>query len=131
LPNHKIVSLDVDILIPAAIPDLITEKDIKNVRAKLIVEGSNIPIKPKVEKILGKNGTLIVPDIIANAGGVISSYVEYIGGNEKQMFKMVEEKICKNTEIILKTSLKKNISPREAALEIAKERILKGQKKSC
>ncbi len=130
LPNHEIVSLNVDILVPAAIPDLILENDVMNVKAKLIVEGSNIPIKPELEKMLWENGTTIVPDIIANAGGVISSYVEYIGGNQKKMFKMVEEKISENTEIILKTSLKKGIYPRAAALEIAKKRVEQAKTKN-
>ncbi|MEM7819280.1 MAG: Glu/Leu/Phe/Val dehydrogenase [Candidatus Aenigmatarchaeota archaeon] len=125
LPNKDIISLNVDILIPAAVPNLIVANDVKNVKAKLIVEGSNIPIEPSVEKMLHNKGITIVPDFIANAGGVISSYVEYIGGTPKKMFEMVENKIKKNTKIVLEHATKNGITTRDAALEIAKSRVLK------
>ncbi len=71
------------------------------------------------KKILG------VPDFVANAGGVISSYAEYKGKNPDDMFKLVERKIKKNTDIVLKLAEKKNIKPRDAAMEIAKDRVIK------
>ena len=74
--------------------------------------------------LLHKKGVLVVPDFVANAGGVISSYVEYIGGDEKKMFKMVEEKIKKNTEMVLNLANKKKTYPRKAAMEIAEKRVL-------
>ena len=123
LPNQDIVKLDVDALITAAVPDLINDGNYKDVKAKLIVEGSNIPMKYDVEEKLHKKGVLIVPDFVANAGGVISSYVEYKGGTKQQMFKLVEQKINKNTELTLKRSEKDKISPRKAAMKIAMERI--------
>lgn len=125
LANTEIIKVPVDILVTAAVPDLIKSGDVEYVKAKLIAEGSNIPIKPDVEEYLHKKGILIIPDFVANAGGVISSYVEYIGGDEKQMFKMVEEKIKKNTRFVLEWSQKKWVKPRDSALEIAKERVLK------
>ncbi len=118
-----IVGMDVDILITAAVPDLIKVNDVDRIKAKIIVEGSNIPMTEEVEEILHKKEILIIPDIIANAGGVISSYVEYKGGSEAEMFRLVEEKIKKNTELILEESEKRNIKPRDAAVEIALERI--------
>jgi glutamate dehydrogenase/leucine dehydrogenase len=130
LTNKEIVYLDVDILVPAAIPNLIVASDIDKIKAKLIVEGSNIPIEPKIEAILHKKGILIVPDFVANAGGVISSYVETIGGTPEKMFKIVEEKITKNTKIVLEHADKEKITPRDAALEIAKRRVL-AKCKSC
>lgn len=125
LPSNLITSLDVDVLITAAIPDLIKVGDVKNVKAKLIVEGSNIPMDFETESLLRKKGTLVVPDFVANAGGVISSYVEYIGGTKEKMFKMVKEKVINNTKLILEHSVKRRITPRECAIEIAKERIMK------
>lgn len=125
LPNKEIVSLPVDILVPAAIPDLITAADVKNVKAKLIVEGSNIPATPDVEEMLHEKGVLVVPDFVANAGGVISSYVEYIGGTPKQMFELVEKKISNNTRIVLKT-MGDNL-PRNTALDLAKKRVRSGK----
>ena len=124
LKNHEIVNIDADILITAAIPDLIKSDDVNKMKFKLIVEGSNIPMSEETERILYKKGVLVIPDIIANAGGVISSYVEYKGGNEKEMFKLVEEKITKNVKHILELSKEEKIDTRDAALRIAKKRVL-------
>ena len=122
--SSKIIEVDADVLITAAIPDLIKSEDINKLKFKLIVEGSNIPMNEETERILYKKGILVIPDIIANAGGVISSYVEYKGGNEKEMFKLVEEKITKNVGHILELSKKEKIDTRDAALRIAQKRVL-------
>lgn len=129
LPAKEIINLEADVLITAAIPDLIKKDDIGKIKAKLIVEGSNIPMSAETEESLHKKGVLVVPDFVANAGGVISSYAEYKGKNPDQMFKLVEKKIRRNTEITLEKSRQKNIKPRDAAMEIAKERVLKAMEK--
>ena len=123
-----IVSANADILITAAIPNLVTAADVHNVKAKIVVEGSNIPMSVEMERILAEKGVLVVPDFVANAGGVISSYVEYIGGSEKEMFAMVEQKITKNTKAVLGHADAEKILPRDAGLAIAKERVLKACK---
>jgi len=125
LPNEKIFELPVDILIPAAMPDVINEKNVDKVQAKIVVEASNIPAKPEIEEILHKRGILVVPDFVANAGGVISSYAEYRGYDEKKAFELIEKKIIKNTKLILRRAKKLNVKPRDVALEIAKERVFK------
>ena len=125
LPSEDIINVDCDVLVTAAIPDLIKAGDVDRVKAKMIVEGSNIPMTPEVEGLFHKKGVLVIPDFVANAGGVISSYVEYIGGNEKQMFEMVKKKIMKNTKLVLDKSKKNKCLPRDVALEIAKERVRK------
>ncbi len=124
LSSHDLISLPVDILITAAIPDVIKLGEEKSVKAKLIVEGSNIPMAYKVEDNLAKRGVLVVPDFVANAGGVISSYVEYIGGTPEKMFKLVEQKVSHNTKLVLETAKKKHLRPREAAIKICRERVL-------
>lgn len=129
LPNEKIFELPVDVLIPAALGDVIHEKNWKNVKAKIIVEGANIPIRPEIENNLSDRGVLIVPDFVANAGGVISSYVEYISGTPEQMFKEVEGRVKKNTKLVLEKAAKEKIYPRDAALDIAKERVRAAMKK--
>ena len=123
LSNKEIINLPVDILIPAAVPNLIIVGDVDSIKAKLIVEGSNIPIEPGVEELLHKKGILVVPDFVANAGGVISSYVEYIGGTPKKMFGMVEKKIKNNTRLVLK-GVNPDNTPRAVAMNIAKKRVL-------
>ena len=111
-------------------PTIINIGDVPNIKAKLIAEGSNIPIKPEVEEALYRKGILVVPDIVANAGGVISSYVEHKKGTEDEMFKMIKKKINKNTKVVLDESEKRKLKPRDTAMEIAKERVVE-QCKIC
>jgi len=125
--DKSIIEIDADILVTAAVPDLIKEGDVDGLKFKLIVEGSNIPISSNVEEMCYKKGILVIPDFVANAGGVISSYVEYTNGTAEEMFKMVEEKIIKNTKIILENAKSKSIMPRQSAMEIAKQRIKRGE----
>ncbi len=122
LSINEIISLPADVLIPAAVPDLIRIENVDKIKAKLIVEGSNIPIRQHVEGLLSKKKILVVPDLIANAGGVISSYVEYIQGSEQQMFRLVEKKIRTNTLQVLK-SMGSDMCARCAALNLAKKRV--------
>jgi len=128
LSTEKLFELPVDILIPGARPNVITYNNREKVRAKVIVEAANIPIPREVEEWFHKKGVLVVPDFVVNAGGVISSYVEYIGGNEEEMFKIVREKVRHNTELVLKRSKKEEKSPRSVALDVAKERVREGMK---
>ena len=123
LPCGRLFGLKIDVLIPGALPDVIHDDNYKKIKAKLIVEAANIPIHHDIEEKLHKRGVLIVPDVIANAGGVISSYAEYKGYNPRDMFKLVEEKITENVKLILKTAKKSKISPRKAAHRIALKRI--------
>ena len=122
-----IVSLEVDVLVPAAIPDLINESNKDSVKATLIVCGSNIAMTKEIEEELHEKGILVVPDFIANAGGVISSYVETINGTQSDMFKMVEKNIIENTKEVLEKSKEKGISPRKAGMEIAIQRVKNGK----
>lgn len=124
LKGEEIFELPVDILIPAATADVITKNNVDSIKAKIIVEAANIPIPHDIEKILHERGVLIVPDFVANAGGVISSYVEHINGTPEQMFKLVEEKIKKNAKLVLDLAKKEKMNPREAAMKIAKERVI-------
>ncbi len=128
IAGEKIFELDVDVLIPAALPDVINKSNMDKVKARVIVEAANIPIPLDVEEELSK-GVLIVPDFVANAGGVISSYVEYIGESVDFMRKLVKEKLEKNTEEVLSEAKKLGISPREAGMKIAVERVKKAMEK--
>jgi glutamate dehydrogenase/leucine dehydrogenase len=93
----------------------------------MVVEAANIPVRPEMEEILQKRGILVVPDILANAGGVISSYAEYRGYNPKQMLKLVQRKIRRNTRTVLEYAEEKNTGLRDAAVNIAKERIIRAR----
>jgi len=123
LENKDLFGLDVDVLIPGARPYVIDENNVDKIKAKIIAEAANIPIKPEFEEKLHKKGIWIIPDFLCNAGGVISSYVEYIGGGEKEMFEIITEKINKNSALVLERAEKEKISPRKAGINIAKERL--------
>ena len=122
---ESILDVKADVLITAAKPELIKAGDVDRLKFKLIVEGSNIPMTIDAEELCHMKGILVIPDFVANAGGVINSYVEHIGGDEKGLFNMIEEKICKNTKLILDDAKSKRCLPRICALERAKERIRK------
>jgi len=125
MSGKKIIETKCDVLITAAIPDLIGKKDVSKIKAKLIVQGSNIAMSSEAEEMLHKKGVLIIPDFVANAGGVISSWAEYIGKKEKFMFKWVEKKITDNTNLVLKAAKRKKIKPRDAAMIIVEKRVSK------
>ncbi len=129
LTDPELFELPVDILIPGARPDVITDKNKGKVKAKLIVEAANIPMREETEEYFHQKGILIVPDFVANAGGVISSAVEFAGGNEQEMFKTVREKIRNNTKRVLERSTKDKVSPRKAATAIAREIVLTAMEK--
>jgi glutamate dehydrogenase/leucine dehydrogenase len=120
----SILSADADILITAAIPDLIKPKDVARLKFKLIVEGSNIPMAPETERSCHEKGILVVPDFVANAGGVISSYIEYKGGTEKEMFALVERRISENTRLVLREMKASGGTPRDAAVRLAMEKVM-------
>ncbi|MBU2100767.1 Glu/Leu/Phe/Val dehydrogenase, partial [Candidatus Micrarchaeota archaeon] len=130
LYDKELFELPVDVIITAAIPNVINSSNVEKVQAKLIVEGSNIPMRNHIERRLHEKGTWVIPDFVANAGGVISSYVEYLGGTEKEMFELVKEKIEKNTELVLKQAKEQEEYPRHVAREIAVERV-KDQCRKC
>jgi len=129
LNHEEIFELPVDVLVPASIPDVINEKNVDQVKAKIVIEAANIPATYEIERRLHERGILVVPDFVANAGGVISSYAEYMGENPERMFKLVEEKIVRNTTLVLKEAEKEKVTPREAALKIAQRRVKKAMEK--
>jgi glutamate dehydrogenase (NAD(P)+) len=127
-PKNKIApesfwSVPVDILIPASVTDVINEGNKKRIKAKIIVEAGNIVMREPIEREFSKRGILIVPDFVANAGGVISSYAEYRGYNPKQMFRLVERKIVSTTRLVLEHAEKQRVDPRTAAMEIAVAKV--------
>ncbi|MFH0889824.1 MAG: Glu/Leu/Phe/Val dehydrogenase [Candidatus Aenigmatarchaeota archaeon] len=131
LPNEKLFELDIDILIPSALPNVIHGNNVDKIKSKIIVEAANIPATPEIEAKLYENGVLVVPDFVANAGGVISSYAEYIGKNPEHMFNMVEKKIKKNTRLVLCEAKNKGVMPRNAAMALAVHRVKKAMEKKA
>jgi len=123
LGKEDLFGLPCDILIPAARPDCIHQNNMEGIQAKLILQGANIPATAEAETRLHQRGVLIVPDFIANAGGVTCASVEYHGGNESQALQDISQKIRRNTQEVLQRSQKEGIEPRQAAVDLARERV--------
>ncbi|HEY9205640.1 MAG TPA: Glu/Leu/Phe/Val dehydrogenase, partial [Candidatus Methanoperedens sp.] len=128
LKTSDLLMISTDIFIPAARPDVITEANSDVLDAKLVLEGANIPITENAEKMLHDRGILVVPDFVANAGGVITAAVEYHGGAETAAFNRIKSTIRRNTKDILDKVYSEKKYPRETAISIAKERVLHAMK---
>ncbi len=123
--QDAIISVPCDIWIPAARPDVITMDNVDELKTRLILQGANIPITLDAEKYLHEKSVVSVPDFIANAGGVICAAVEYAGGSQTQALDLIEEKVSTNTKAVLRSSQTTGSLPREAANQIALERVHK------
>jgi len=125
LDRDAVVDIECDIWIPAARPDVIHEDNVHRLRTRLVIEAANIPVTQGAEKILADRGILCVPDFIANAGGVICAAMEYHGASEAAALQSIEEKLRRNTRLVLEDAAKRHILPRQAAMELALARVKK------
>ena len=121
---EELVAVDCEVWIPAARPDVIREDNAGRMRTKVVAQGANIPATPIAEEILARTGVLVIPDFVANAGGVICAAVEYHGGSESQAMETIADKIRGNVTEVLTRARDDGILPRAAAMQIAKERVL-------
>ena len=131
--KDEIFEVDSDVFIPAAMGGVINEKTAPKLlehHVKIIVEAANIPTLPTADEYLNKNGIWIVPDFLANAGGVIGSFVEYQGRTEKEAFELIKYKISKNIKQVLAEAIMQRTkqgdgnvmgNPRKIATEIGKQ----------
>jgi glutamate dehydrogenase (NAD(P)+) len=118
LERDAVLDVECDIWIPAARPDVVREDNVGRLKARLILEGANIPVTSGAEQALHERGVLVIPDFIANAGGVICAAMEYRGATQAAAFAAIEEKIRANTSAVLDAVAATHASPRQAALEL-------------
>ena len=123
LERDAIIDIECDIWIPAARPDVINESNVQRLKTKLVVEGANIPFTVGAERTLHDKGVLVVPDFIANAGGVICAAMEYQGATQTAAFAAIEEKLRANTKQVLENARQHKLLPRDAAVQLATERV--------
>lgn len=129
IPIDKVVELDVDFLFPAALENEITEANAASVNAKIVVEGANGPTTPEADDILFEAGTFIVPDILANAGGVTVSYFEWLQNlrreywTEQEVNAKLEARMVKAFHEVYEISKKETVHMRTAAFMLAVGRI--------
>jgi len=121
--REAVLDMPCEIWVPAARPDVIRADNVERLRAKLVVQGANIPVTGAAEAALHASGILSIPDFIANAGGVICAAVEYHGGNETQAFQTIADKVRRNTERVLKAAKDGSLLPRAAAEALAERRL--------
>ena len=105
ITNEELLALDVDVLCPCALDGVINEKNMGNIRARTIVEGANGPLSPEASEYLSQNNVLIVPDILANGGGVVVSYFEWI--QDIAWLFWTEQEVRSKLKEIMVTSFKK------------------------
>ena len=129
--SDDILAMDTDVLIPAAKEDVITVKNANDIKAKLIVEGANGPTSSKADSIINEKGIVVVPDILANAGGVTVSYFEWV--QNRLGYKWTGERVNRRCDRILKdafekvykTAMKHKVSSRIAAYMVAIDKVAK------
>lgn len=129
ISNQELLEQDVDILVPAALENVIHPGNMKNIKAKIIIEMANGPVTQEAHEYLTKNGVLIIPDILANAGGVVVSYLEWVQG--KQGYWWSENEVNEKLETIMVSAFervwshakKQEISMKQSAFQTALMRI--------
>ncbi|MCR9252338.1 MAG: Glu/Leu/Phe/Val dehydrogenase [bacterium] len=127
----ELLLLDVDVLVPAAVEDVITVDNAHKIKAKLIVEGANGPTSAKADSMINEQGIMAVPDILANAGGVTVSYFEWV--QNRLGYKWTAERVNRRSDRIMKTSFQKvyetskkyDVSLRIAAYIVAIDKVSK------
>jgi glutamate dehydrogenase (NAD(P)+) len=129
ITNEELLLLDCDVLAPCALEQVITEENADKVKASIICEGANGPVTPSADAILEEKGVLILPDVLANAGGVVVSYFEWVQGLQEYFWKEVEVN-AKLNDIVSRafdetweTAQKRNLPMRVAAYGLAVERV--------
>ena len=129
LTNAELWPLEVDVLIPAALENQITVDNAPAIRAKIVTEGANGPTTPEAHKLLHERGVFVIPDILANSGGVTASYFEWVQDRYGYFWDLaevndrLEKKMCQAFESVLQTSLKYKVDLRTAAYIVAISRV--------
>jgi glutamate dehydrogenase (NAD(P)+) len=129
ITNDELLALDCDVLLPAALENVITEQNAEHIKAKVIIEGANGPTSARADAVLDRKGIFIVPDILANAGGVTVSYFEWVqdrGGyfwDEETVNQRLIQIMTQSFQAVLGVSKKYNVNMRIAAYTLAIDRV--------
>jgi len=129
ITNDELLELDVDVLVPAALEDQITAENADRIKAKLIVEGANGPTSYGADKILNDKGIMVIPDILANAGGVSVSYFEWVQNRlgyfwtEERVNRRADRIMKQAFETVYKASRKYKVDMRIAAYIVAIDKV--------
>ena len=129
ITNEDLLALECDVLVPAALENQLTRENANNVKAKIVVEGANGPTTQEGDEILNQNGVLVVPDILANSGGVIVSYLEWVQNLQREHWKVeqvntqLEQRITTSFNDVVQESRALGTNLRNAANALAVKRV--------
>ncbi len=129
ISNEDLLALDVDVLIPAALGGVITKDNVDRVRAPIIIEAANEPIRPDADDVLAARGTVVLPDVLANAGGVTVSYFEWVQNRQHYKWNLdrvrseLDRVLSQGFESIWDLSREKKVSLRTAAFMLGIDRV--------
>jgi glutamate dehydrogenase (NAD(P)+) len=129
ISNEELFPLDVDVLVPAALENQITVENAPSIKAKIVTEGANGPTTPEAHRLLHERGVFVIPDILANAGGVTTSYFEWVQDRhgyfwaEDEVNSKLEVKMVEAFDDVLETSKKYKVDMRTAAYIVAISRV--------
>ncbi|MFP4118577.1 MAG: Glu/Leu/Phe/Val family dehydrogenase [Candidatus Woesearchaeota archaeon] len=134
ISNEELLASEVDILVPAALENQITKDNASNIEAKLVVELANGPVTPDADEIMSENGITVIPDVLANAGGVTVSYFEWVQNNygyywsENEVLEKLEAIMTRSFNNIHSVVKEKDVTYRQAAFILALKRIINAGK---
>ena len=123
LDRDAVVGIECEIWIPAARPDVVRADNVGRLRTRLVLQGANIPFTAEAERVLHERGVIVVPDFVANAGGVICAAMEYSGATRTAAFGAIAERVRDNTAKVLANAKTAGQLPRRAAETLAESRV--------
>ena len=134
ISNEALVELDVDVLFPSALENVITDKNAKNIKARISAELANGPTTPEADDILYEKGVFVIPDFLCNAGGVTVSYFEWVQNlysyywEEEVVYERLDKKMTKAFNDVLAVCLSEKVDMRTAAYMVAVQRVAEAMK---
>jgi glutamate dehydrogenase (NAD(P)+) len=129
ITNEELLAMKVDVLIPAALGGVVTAENAERIAAPIVIEAANAPVRPDADKILVERGTLVLPDILANAGGVTVSYFEWVQNRQyyhwglNRVRQELEHVLCEAFQQVWETAADRKVSLRTAAFILAISRV--------